>query len=159
FLLNADGDICKIYQGAVPLERVSRDAREIPKTSAERMTRGLPFPGVSETYEVGRNYLSFGAVFYDRGYFEQAEAYFGLAAKDDPNGAEPLYGLGSVCLEQHKDQEAWDYFQRAVKAQASYPGTVPNSWNNLGLLAAREGKTDEAIGYFKRALERNPEHA
>jgi tetratricopeptide (TPR) repeat protein len=123
------------------------------------MARGLPFSGVSETYEVGRNYLSFGAVFYDRGYFEQAEAYFLLAAKEDPGGAEPLYGLGSVCLEQHKDREAWDYFQRAVKAQANYPGTVPNSWNDLGLLAARAGKTDEAIGYFTKALEINPEHS
>jgi len=159
FLLDAQGDVCKIYQGALPLERVPRDAREIPKNPAERMARGLPFSGVSATYEVGRNYLSFAAVFYDRGYFEQAEAYFLLAAKEDPGGAEPLYGLGSVCLEQHKDREAWDYFERAVKAQANYPGTVPNSWNDLGLLAARAGKTDEAIGYFTKALEINPEHA
>jgi Flp pilus assembly protein TadD len=159
FLLDSQGNACKIYQGALPFERMPHDARDMPKTSAERMARGLPLPGVSETYEVGRNYLSFGAVFYDRGYFEQAEAYFLLAAKEDPSGAEPLYGLGSVCLERHKDSEAWDYFQRAVKAQANYPGTVPNSWNDLGLLAARAGKTDEAIGYFAKALEINPEHA
>jgi len=159
FLLDAQGNICKIYQGALPLERLPRDAREIPKTAAERMARGLPFPGVSETYEVGRNYLSFAAVFYDRGYFEQAEAYFQLAQKEDPAGAEALYGLGSVCLEQHKDQEAWDYFQRSLKAQANYPSTLPNSWNDLGILAARAGKTDEAIGYFRKALDLNPEHA
>jgi len=158
FLLDAQGNICKIYQGAWPFERVPHDAREIPKTAAERMARGLPFPGVSETYEVGRNYLSFGAVFYDRGYFEQAESYFRLAEKEDPTGAEALYGLGSVSLEQHKDQEAWDYFQRAVKAQANYPSTLPNAWNDLGILAARAGKTDEAIGYFTKALELNPEH-
>jgi tetratricopeptide (TPR) repeat protein len=157
-LLDAQGDICKIYQGGVPLERVPRDAREIPRTPSERMARGLPFPGVGETYEAGRNYLSFGAVFYDRGYFEQAEAYFRLAAKEDA-GAEPLYGLGSVSLEQHKDREAWEYFQHAVKAQASYPGTLPNSWNDLGILAARAGNTDEAIGYFAKALEINPDHA
>src|SRR5262249_1551360 len=92
-LLDSRGDIAKIYQGAVPLERVPRDAREIPKTPAERMARGLPFPGMSETYEVGRNYLSFGAVFYDRGYFEQAEAYFLLAAKEDPGGCVPLFSV------------------------------------------------------------------
>src|SRR5262249_59884405 len=120
--------------------------------------RGLPFRGMSETYEVGRNYLSFGAVFYDRGYFEQAEAYFLLAAKEDPGGSEPLYGLGRVCLEQHKDRGAWGYFQRAVKAQANYPRTLPHSWNDLGLLAAPAPKNDQGLGHFTKSPPIQPGH-
>ncbi len=158
FLIDAQGDIAKIYQGPPRAEQVEEDFRRIPKTAAERMARGLPFTGVSETYEVGRNYLSFGAVFYERGYLEQSEAFFQLAAKEDPGGAEPLYGLGSVYLEQKKSKEARECFQRAIQAEANYPGTWSNSWNNLGLLAAREGKTDEAIGYFQKALEKNPDY-
>ncbi len=158
FLIDARGDIAKIYQGPLRAEQVEEDFRRIPKTAAERMALGLPFAGVSETYEVGRNYLSFGAVFYERGYLEQSEAFFQLAAKEDPGGAEPLYGLGSVYLEQKKNKEARDCFQRAIQAEANYPGTWSNSWNNLGLLAAREGKTDEAIGHFQKALEKNPDY-
>ncbi|HEV2101622.1 MAG TPA: FG-GAP-like repeat-containing protein [Candidatus Acidoferrum sp.] len=158
FLLDAQGNIAKIYQGTLQLEIVEADFRRIPKTAAERMQRGLPFAGVSETYEIGRNYLSFGAVFYERGYLEPAEEYFLLAAKEDPGGAEPLYGLGSVYLDQKKSKEARECFERAVKATADYPATLPNAWNNLGILSAREGKTDEAIGYFQNALAIQPEH-
>ena len=159
FLIDADGNIAKIYQGALQLDHVATDFRRIPKTAAERMVRGLPFAGVSDAYEVGRNYLSFGAVFYERDYLEQAQEFFRLAEKDDPSGAEPLYGLGSVYLEQKESKEARVCFERAVKATADYPATLPNAWNNLGILSAREGKTDEAIEYFQKALAINPEHA
>ncbi len=159
FLIDAQGNIAKIYQGALRLDHVEADFRNIPKTAAERLALGLPFTGVSETYDVGRNYLSFGSVFYERGYLEHAEAFFRLAEKDDPAAAEPLYGLGSVYLEQQKRKEARECFERAVKSTADYPPTLPNAWNNLGILAAREGSTDEAIGFFKTALQINPDHA
>jgi tetratricopeptide (TPR) repeat protein len=159
FLIDAGGDMAKIYQGPLQLDHVDSDFRRIPKTAAERMARCLPFAGVSATYEVARNYLSFGAVFYERGYLQQAQEFFRLAEKDDPDGAEPLYGLGSIYLEQKKSKEAREYFERAVRATADYPATLPNAWNNLGILSAREGKTDEAIGYFQKALAINPEHA
>jgi tetratricopeptide (TPR) repeat protein len=159
FLIDAAGNIAKIYQGALRTDHVEADVRAIPKTAAERMARGLPFAGVSATYEVGRNYLSFGAVFYERGYLGQAEEFFRLAEIDNPGVAEPLYGLGSVYLEQKKTGLARECFERAVKAKADYPGTLPNAWNNLGILAAREGKTDEAIGFFQKVLGIDPEHA
>jgi len=159
FLIDAQGNIARIYQGALRLDSVEADFREIPKTPAERMARGLPFAGVSGTYEVGRNYLSFGSVFYERGYLEQAEAFFQLAEKENPGAAEPLYGIGSVYLEQQKRKEAREYFERALKSTADYPATLPNAWNNLGILAAREGNTDQAIGFFEKALQLNPDHA
>jgi tetratricopeptide (TPR) repeat protein len=159
FLIDAQGNIAKIYQGTLRMDRVEDDFRRIPKTAAERMARGLPFAGVSTIYEVGRNYLSFGAVFYERGYLEPAEDFFRLAQKEDPNGAEPLYSLGSVYLDQKKSKEARECFERAVKATADYPATLPNAWNNLGILEAREGRTDAAIGFFQKALGLSPDHA
>jgi len=159
FLLDSRGDIVKIYQGSLRTEHVLEDAGRIPGSKAERMARGLPFAGNSGSYTVGRNYLSFGAVFYERGYLEQSEAYFRLAQKEDPGGAEALYGLGSVFLKQGRDAEARQYFQKATEAQAGYPSTLPNTWNNLGILAAREGKTEEALGFFQKALSFNAENA
>ena len=158
FLLDSLGDICKVYQGLVPVKQIREDIRRIPKTPEERMPLGLPFPGVAEGYEFDRNYLSLGSAFYEYGYLEQAEAYFRLAGKEDPGGADALYGLGSVYLHQQKNKEAREYLQRAVQSQANYPGMMPNAWNNLGIVAAREGNTDEAIEYFLKALELNPEH-
>jgi tetratricopeptide (TPR) repeat protein len=159
FLIDGTGDIVKVYQGQVNTERVEQDFRHIPQTAAERLAKALPFPGVSETAEFRRNYLSYGSVFFQRDYFDQAEASFRLALRDDPTSAEALYGLGSVYLKQQKTGEARESFARAIKLRANYPDTLPNAWNNLGLLATREGRTAEAIPYFQEALRLSPDHS
>lgn len=158
FLIDGKGDIVKVYQGGVEPAQLERDSRSIPQTAADRLARALPFPGVTEAVEFGRNYLSYGSVFFQRGYFDQAQAAFQIALHDDPESAEALYGVGSVYLNQQKNAEARKCFERALKLRASYPDTLANSWNNLGLLAGREGQTADAIKYFKEALRLNPDH-
>ncbi len=158
FLINAEGQIVKVYQGPVDAAHVAHDFQHIPETAAERLARALPFPGVTDTIEFGRNYLSYGSVFFQRGYMDQAEASFQIALRDDPSSAEALYGVGSVYLNQQKLPEARDSFDRALTLRASYPGTLANSWNNLGLIAAREGHMGDAVGYFQQALKLSPDH-
>ncbi len=158
FLISGGGDIVKVYQGPVDPVHIEQDFRQIPNTPAERLAKALPFPGVSEALEFPRNYLNYGSIYFQRGYLDQAEASFQLALRDDPSSAEALYGLGSVYLKQDKSGQAREQFDRATKLQASYPDTLANSWNNLGLLATREGRTAEAIPYFQQALKLNPEH-
>ena len=157
FLIDENGDIVKVYQGLIDPEKVEQDFRHIPRSDAERLAKALPFPGVSEPTEFRRNYLSYGSDFFQREYFDQAEASFRLALPDDPS-AEAWYGLGSVYLKQEKNVEARESFERATKVPAGYPDTLPNAWNNLGLLATREGRTAEAIPYFQEALRLSPDH-
>jgi tetratricopeptide (TPR) repeat protein len=137
---------------------VEQDSRRIPQTRSERLALALPFPGVSENFEFGRNYLSFGSIFFQRGYIDQAAAWFQLALRDNPSSAEACYGLGSAYLSQQKTAEARENFERTTKLHASYPDTVANAWNNLGLLATQQGRTDEAIRCFKQAVLLNPDH-
>jgi tetratricopeptide (TPR) repeat protein len=158
FLIDGNGDIVKVYQGSVNAERIEQDFRHIPRTAAERLAKALPFPGVSDTSEFRRNYLSYGSVFFQRGYFDQAEASFRLARRDDPSSAEAVYGMGSVYLKQEKTVEARESFERSIKLRAGYPDTLPNAWNNLGLLATREGRTAKAIPFFQEALRLSPDH-
>jgi tetratricopeptide (TPR) repeat protein/peroxiredoxin len=158
FLIDAGGEIVKVYQGPVNAEHVEHDFQHIPQTAAQRLGKALPFPGVIDTLEFPRNYLNYGSVYFQRGYLEQAEASFQRAQRDDPSSAEALYGLGSVYLKQEKTREARTSFERATALQASYPDTLANAWNNLGLLATREGHTAEAIPFFQQALELNPDH-
>ena len=158
FLISDKGDIVKVYQGPVHAEHVEQDFQHIPQTAAERLAKALPFPGLSDTLEFRRNYLSYGSVFFQRDYLGQAEASFRVALRDDPSSAEALYGLGSVYLKQQKNGEARESFERAIKLRAGYPDTLPDAWNNLGLLATREGRTAEAIPYFQEALRLSPDH-
>ena len=158
FLLDAKGDIVKVYQGAIWGEHVDEDFRHIPQTDGERLSKALPFPGVIESADFSRNYLSVGSIYFQRGYYDQAGASFERTLHDEPNSAEAWYGLGSVYLQQQKIKEARDAFERVTKLQATYPDTLPNAWNNLGLLATREGRTADAIPYFQKALKLSPDH-
>jgi tetratricopeptide (TPR) repeat protein/peroxiredoxin len=158
FLIDDKGDIVKLYQGPVNPEHVEQDVSHLPQSDVQRLAKALPFPGVSDGLVFRRNYLNYGSVYFQRGYYDQAEASFRLALRDDPASSEALYGLGSVYLKQEKTAEARESFQRATRLPASYPDTPANSWNNLGLLATREGRTAEAIPYFQEALRLSPDN-
>ena len=158
FLIDREGSIVKIYQGSVRAERIAEDCKIIPQSDAQRVSKALPFPGNSATYDFGRNYLTLGSVFLERGYLDPSETFLRLALRDDPDSAEASYGLGSVLLEQKKNKQARESFERAIQLRSDYPGTAPNAWNNLGILSAREGKSSEAVGYFQRALQLDPAH-
>ena len=158
FLLDEKGEIVKVYQGKMNPDHVEDDFRHIPRANTDRVARALPFSGVTDLTEFPRNYLSCGSIFFQRGYYDQAAAWFERGVENDPESAEALYGLGSVYLKQGNNSAAQDAFERVTKLRASYPDTLANAWNNLGLLAGREGRTDEAIQDFEQALELSPNH-
>ena len=158
FLINGEGYVVKLYQGSVVAEQVEHDFLHIPRTDTERLARALPFPSANFSLGFGRNHLSFGSLFYQRGYLEQAEISFRQALLDDPTSAEALYGIGSVYLNQNKNTAAREMFERCVQLRASYPETLPDAWNNLGVLATREGRMDASIENFRQALNLNPRH-
>jgi tetratricopeptide (TPR) repeat protein/peroxiredoxin len=159
FLIDEKGAIVKIYQGTIPNDHFRDDLKNIPRTNPQRLAKALPFPGADTGFEFGRNYLSLGSVFFERGYAETAAEFFHRALQDEPESTEALYGIGSVYLQQQKTKEARDTFERVLQLHASYPGTIPNAWNNLGILSAREGNTAQAIEAFQHALQIDPSHS
>ncbi|HLK32948.1 MAG TPA: tetratricopeptide repeat protein, partial [Terriglobales bacterium] len=156
-LIDRKAQIVKLYQGVVTPEQIEKDSSQLPKTATERLAKALPFAGLTSSFDFRRNYLSYGAVFFQRGYFDQSLAFFELALQDDPSSAEALYGIGSAYLKKGKRAEAQQSFERATRLTASYPDTVPNSWNNLGLIAAQEGRMGQATQHFQQALRLNPQ--
>jgi len=158
FLIDPKGEIVKIYQGPADLKHIDRDYVAIPQSNKERLKKALPFEGIIETTGFSRNYLSYGAVYFQRGYVDQAEAAFRLALRDNPESAEALYGIGSVYLKKQRPAEALDCFERVLKMHATYPDTPANTWNNLGMLEGSRGRTTEAMHDFEEALRLSPGH-
>ena len=158
FLIDATGNLVKVYQGPVDPEHVEHDFRNIPRTGTERLRRGLPFSIAGQTLDVGRNYLSLGSLFFQRGYLDQAGEWFQQALGDDPSSAEALYGIGSVYLNENKNADARKMFERCVELKANYPDTLPDAWNNLGVLATRESRVADSISNFQQALKLSPRH-
>ena len=158
FLMDGAGYIVKVYQGTLAANRVAQDFQNIPRTDSERIACALPFPGNEHSLDFGRNNLSLGSLFFQRGYLDPAEVSFQQALRDDPSSAEALYGIGSVYLNQNKNAAARDAFERCVKLKANYPDTLPDAWNNLGVLATREGRIEDSVNFFEQALKLNPRH-
>jgi tetratricopeptide (TPR) repeat protein len=158
FLVDEGGNIVKLYVGAIVPEHIENDLGKLPRSDAERLARGLPFQGSESSFSFGRNFLSLGTLFFQRGYLDQAALSFQQALQDDASGAEALYGIGSVYLNQNKNAAAREIFERCIKARADYPDTLPDAWNNLGVIATRENRVSDAVADFQQALTLNSNH-
>jgi tetratricopeptide (TPR) repeat protein len=156
FLLDESGSIVKVYQGPLPLDSVEADARRIPAGGAERVKRGLPFPGDWYIGEFSHNHITYALIFLERGYVDQALSFCRLALEREPRSAEAHYLLGMAYLKKQMPAEARSSFERALELPAAYPDTLPNAWNNLGMLAAQAGENSKAIKNLQEAIRLNP---
>jgi Flp pilus assembly protein TadD/peroxiredoxin len=155
FLLDGDGMIVKVYQGAFTSERLTEDARSIPTTPAERMKKALPFAGTLYQSEFLRNDYTYGVAMFQHGYLEQAEESFKQVVAAKPDDAEGYYNLGTLKLRKNDFAQARSYLARTLKLKPDYP----EAWNNLGMMAAQEGHSDEAIDSFTKSLQLRPTYA
>jgi tetratricopeptide (TPR) repeat protein len=158
FLIHDQGDIVKVYQGALNPQRVEHDCQHIPSTATERMKIALPFAGDWYGSDFHRNQFTYALVFAERGYLDQAIDACQSVIESDPTRAEAHYLLGSIYLKQQRSKEARESFEQTLKLRPSYPDTWPDAWNNLGMLAAQEGDSETAIKDFQEALRQNPSH-
>ena len=155
FLLDKEGMIVKVYQGAIVPEGVLADVKAMPTTAAGRMQKAMPLGGVLYQGGFQRNDFTYGVALFQRGYLEQAAESFQqvIAAKpDDPEG---YYNLGTLNLRRNDFKQARQYLERTLKLRANYP----EAWNNLGMMAAQEGHADEAVQNFQQALLLRPTYA
>jgi Flp pilus assembly protein TadD/peroxiredoxin len=154
-LLDRDGMIVKLYQGAVEAARIVEDVQSIPITAAARLQKALPFPG--DFYHGGsqRNDFTYGVAMFQHGYLEPAAEAFQqviMAKPDDPEG---YYNLGTLSLRRNDFVQARRYLQQTIKLRPNYP----EAWNNLGMMSAQEGHAEEAVQNFQQALSLRPGYA
>jgi len=154
FLIDASGNILKVYQGVVDADSLLRDLASVPATAADRMARALPFPGLQHRDSFQRNAFTYGVAFFQHGFLDQAERSFKQVIAIKPDAPEAYYNLGTLYLRQNSLQAARENLEQTVKLRPEHP----EAWNNLGMLAAQEGKTEEAITCFQRSLQSRPRY-
>jgi Flp pilus assembly protein TadD len=152
-LVDASGDIVKVYRGRVDLDDIVVDASAINAAPAERLARALPFPG---TFYYGlplRNYLPYGSELLDNGLEPAAVIAFERAARANP-GASTLYRLGTLLARSGETAKARAAFEQALVLKPD----LAEAHNDLGALLAQSGDLDAAIRQFRTALESNGEY-
>jgi Tfp pilus assembly protein PilF len=161
FLINAAGEIVKVYHGgdaiapATLAAAIATDIASIePKDAAARLSRALPFPGVFATPPADRSYFQYGLELSEQGYDAPALAAFERVVKSDPS-AIAFYNLGTLDLRLGRQPAAKTAFERALAASPDYAA----AHTSLGALLAQEGDAPGAITHFRRALATKPDDA
>jgi tetratricopeptide (TPR) repeat protein len=104
------------------------------------------FPSDKRVHELAGEY------YYDINDFQSALAQFNKAAEIDKDFA-PVYNMIGYC------QSALNNFQDAEQAFQTYIKLVPekpNPYDSYAELLLKEGKYDESIAQYKKALEKDP---
>jgi Flp pilus assembly protein TadD/peroxiredoxin len=155
FLLDGEGSIVKVYQGAIDPLRVIDDARSIPTTTADRTRKALPFHGDLYLGSFRRNDYTYGVAMFQHGYLDQAADSFRHVIALNPDDPDAYYNLGTLSLKRDDFQKAREYLEKALKLRPEYP----EAWNNLGMIAAQQGRLDEAVADFQQSLAQRPDYA
>jgi Flp pilus assembly protein TadD len=117
-----------------------------PVESIEKLVKSLEFnlrePDVYKL--IGLNLVSMG-----RG--ELAGQYFDAAAKLAPGDSSALYYLSLYYLEDHRFQEAEDGFRKVIQLN---PDDL-DAQLLLGVVLEQQGREEEAIAAYQRAIEMN----
>jgi Flp pilus assembly protein TadD/peroxiredoxin len=155
FLLDREGMIVKVYQGAIVPERIASDLQSIPSTPGDRLHKALPFPGLLVQGAFSRNDFTYGVAMFQHGYFDQAAESFKQVVAAKPDDADAYYNLGTLSLRRKDLKQAREYLEQTLKLRPTYP----EAWNNLGMMAAEQNQFDDAIDDFNRALAQRPTYA
>jgi tetratricopeptide (TPR) repeat protein len=97
-------------------------------------------------------YGNLGAIFIEKGYKDEATAFFLKALEINPADEIAENNLGNVDFQAGRVDEAVAHYQKALEFNPNYD----LAHANLGVALAREGRGDEAIAEYKQALKINP---
>jgi tetratricopeptide (TPR) repeat protein len=154
FLLDTEGRIVKVYQGAVDAMRVALDAKAGSVSPDEQITRALPFPGKLLQGTFQRNDFTYGVALFQHGYLAQAAESFEQVLRERPNDPEAYYNLGTLNLRRNDFALARTYLEKTLELRPNYP----EAWNNLGMMSAQGGDWAAATKSFQKALELRPDY-
>lgn len=103
------------------------------------------------------NYIihyNLGTALLSQKQLDQAIPHFEEAIKIEPRFTEAIGNLGLVFLEQNRLEEAVNTFQRAISMNEAKP--EPKLYSDLGYVLQLQGKHDQAVENYNKALSLDP---
>jgi tetratricopeptide (TPR) repeat protein/peroxiredoxin len=154
FLIDAHGEIVKIYGGPIFAPRIVDDIAHITATEAARLARAVPFAGTFLSPPGKRGYFQYGLELSEQGFDAPALAVFQRVARDDPS-AIAFYNLGTLSMKLGRQADAKAALDRALALNAGYA----EAHNTLGALLAQGGDLAGALTHFRAAIAQKPDYA
>lgn len=96
-----------------------------------------------------------GHLYKQRGNFRRAEAWFRRAITSRPGEATAYIYLGGLFGLEGRLEEAEEMHRKAIRCEE---GCIDEAFLNLGLILRAQGRFEEALVCFERALEIDPKY-
>ncbi|NEP41761.1 MAG: FkbM family methyltransferase [Okeania sp. SIO2H7] len=97
--------------------------------------------------------VNLGLLEQQRGKLEEAFQFYKYAFSKQPKNFHVLYLLAKLSQELSLLDEAVSYWQRLLEIK---PGSAVEYYGNIGNCLVQQGKFEDALGYFKKALQVSP---
>jgi Tfp pilus assembly protein PilF/peroxiredoxin len=152
FLLNAKGEVVKVYRDRIDAARILEDAPRIAVSGRERLERAVPFAGTFYSGLAERSFFQYGLELSEQGFDAAALAAFERVAARDPS-AIAFYNLGTLYMKAGRSAETKAALERALALKPDYA----DANNSLGALLAQSGDVPAAIARFHAALQTKPD--
>jgi Tfp pilus assembly protein PilF/peroxiredoxin len=150
-LLNARGEIVKLYREPAAARQMVEDIAKIEATPDERLARAVPFPGNPYSSPGERSYFQYGLELSEQAFDAPALGAFERVARLDPS-AITFFNLGTLYMKAGRSSQAELAFARALEMQPDNAEAA----NSFGALRAQSGDLPGAIERFRAALAARP---
>ncbi|TPW12829.1 MAG: hypothetical protein FD129_1391, partial [bacterium] len=125
------------------------DARDAPPGPAEAVR---PVATLADASPDARSQVNLGIVLAKEGRMEEAEAAFRRALAADPNDRTAVSNLATAQIRREEFASAESLLVRLLSADPGY--TL--GWNNLAICHQRQGRMEEALASYGRAIQLQP---
>jgi tetratricopeptide (TPR) repeat protein len=151
-LLNARGEVAKLYRGVVPMEVLQADLAALQSDPAQLARTALPYGGRLLAGGFVRDYARLGGTYFEQDRLADSVFYLQKAVETIPSDFEAWGNLGVVWARQGQTQRALEAFAKAVEIRPDYS----DGHFNLGIAHSQSGRAQEALGEFARAAALDP---
>lgn len=150
------------------LEQFRQIVTQNPESAQADMLAGEAFDGLGDTASAIAQFraaekaspnepdvhFGLGYLLWTQRQYDEAERELKLEVENNPNHAQALAYLGDIAIKRENKAEAEKYLQRAI----AQPGKdVRLAYVDLGILHAAEGRDEDAVKNFQRAIQLEPD--